>query len=303
MEFLPYTMKWLELILRWGHVLFAILWVGNSFLFNYLDNKLNKNISSNDIDGEGYLMHSGFYYKLTRLKKSPPLDYLNRLVIFKWQSYLTFVTGILLLAVVYYYNSGVLMVDKRVLLIPPSYAIGISLLSLIVSWFVYDFLCKSNLIKNNILFILTIIILLILVSFGLTKLFGPKFAFLSVGLIIGTNMFGNVFTVIIPNQTNIINSSKKNEQFDSSLSLAAKQRSIHNNYSTFLVLFIMLSGHYSFIVYHKYNWLILCLVGLISGMVRHYFNLKGRNVHRLHILISSIFAFIALAVLVLLFKK
>jgi uncharacterized membrane protein len=303
MEFLPYTMKWLELILRWGHVLFAILWVGNSFLFNYLDNKLNKNISSNDIDGEGYLMHSGFYYKLTRLKKSPPLDYLNRLVIFKWQSYLTFVTGILLLAVVYYYNSGVLMVDKRVLLIPPSYAIGISLLSLVISWFVYDLLCKSNLIKNNILFISTIIILLILVSFGLTKLFGPKFAFLSVGLIIGTNMFGNVFTVIIPNQMNIINSSKKNEQFDSSLSLAAKQRSIHNNYSTFLVLFIMLSGHYSFIVYHKYNWLILCLVGLISGMARHYFNLRGRNVHRLHILISSIIAFITLAVLVLLFKK
>ena len=303
MEFLNYSMKWLELILRWGHVLFAILWVGNSFLFNYLDSKLNKDISSNDIDGEGYLMHSGFYYKLTRLKKSPPLDYLNRLVIFKWQSYLTFITGMLLLAVVYYYNAGVLMVDKRVLLIPPAYAIGISLLSLIVSWYIYDLLCKSRLIKNNILFILTIITLLVLISFGLTKLFGPKFAFLSVGLIIGTNMFGNVFTVIIPNQMNIINSSKKNEQFDSSLSLAAKQRSIHNNYSTFLVLFIMLSGHYSFIVYHKYNWLILCLVGLISGMARHYFNLRGRNVHKLHILISSIFAFIALAVLVLLFKK
>ena len=303
MEFLPYTMKWLELILRWGHVLFAILWVGNSFLFNYLDNNLNKNISSDDIDGEGYLMHSGFYYKLSRLKKSPPLDYLNRLVIFKWQSYLTFITGMLLLAVVYYYNSGVLMIDKRVLLIPPSYAITISLLSLIVSWFIYDLLCKSNLIKNNILFITTIIILLTLISFGLTKLFGPKFAFLSVGLIIGTNMFGNVFTVIIPNQMNIINSSKKNEQFDTSLSLAAKQRSIHNNYSTFLVLFIMLSGHYSFIVYHKYNWLILCLVGLISGMARHYFNLRGRNIHRLYILIGSIIAFIALAVLVLLFKK
>ena len=303
MEFLPYTMKWLELILRWGHVLFAILWVGNSFLFNYLDNNLNKNISSDDIDGEGYLMHSGFYYKLTRLKKSPPLDYLNRLVIFKWQSYLTFITGMLLLAVVYYYNSGVLMIDKRVLLIPPSYAITISLLTLIVSWFIYDLLCKSNLIKNNILFITTIIILLTLISFGLTKLFGPKFAFLSVGLIIGTNMFGNVFTVIIPNQMNIINSSKKNEQFDTSLSLAAKQRSIHNNYSTFLVLFIMLSGHYSFIVYHKYNWLILCLVGLISGMARHYFNLRGRNIHRLYILIGSIIAFIGLAVLVLLFKK
>ena len=302
MDLLPYIIKWLEVILRWGHVLFSILWVGNSFLFNYLDNKLNKNITSNDIDGEGYLMHSGFYYKLTRLKTSPPQDYLNRLVIFKWQSYLTFVTGMLLLAVIYYYNASVLMVDKRVLLIPPGYAIVISLLSLIVSWFVYDFLCKSKLIQNNVLFIFIIIILLIFVSFGLTKLFGPKFAFLSVGLIIGTNMFGNVFTVIIPNQMNIINSSKKNVKFDMSLSLAAKQRSIHNNYSTFLVLFIMLSGHYSFIAYHKYNWLILCLVGLISGVARHYFNLRGRNIHRLYILISSILALIVLAVLVLLFK-
>ena len=301
MDYLPYTLKWLELVLRWGHVLFAILWVGNSFLFNYLDNKLNKNISSEDIDGEGYLMHSGFYYKLTRLKKSPPLDYLNRLVIFKWQSYLTFVTGILLLVVVYYYNSEVLMVDKRVLQISPVYAILISLSSLVISWFVYDLLCKSSLVKNNILFILIILILLILISFGLTKLFSPKFAFISVGLIIGTNMFGNVFTVIIPNQINIINSSKKNEKFDTSLSLSAKQRSIHNNYSTFLVLFIMLSGHYSFIIYHKYNWLILCLVAVISGIARHYFNLRGRNIHRLYILISSIVALIILAVLLFIF--
>ena len=302
MEFLPYTIKWLEVILRWGHVLFAILWVGNSFLFNYLDNKLNKNISSNDIDGEGYLMHSGYYYKLTRLKISPPLDYLNRLVIFKWQSYLTFVTGILLLAIIYYYNSSVLMVDKRVLEISPLNAIVISLASLIFSWFVYDLLCKSKLINNNILFASIIFILLIIVSFFLTKIFGPKFAFLSVGLIIGTNMFGNVFTVIIPNQMNIINSSKKNVKFDNSLSLAAKQRSIHNNYSTFLVLFIMLSGHYNFIVYHKYNWLILCLVALISVAARHYFNLRGRNIHRLYILISSILALVILAVLLLIIK-
>ena len=303
MEYLPYTLKWLELLLRWGHVLFAILWVGNSFLFNYLDNKLNKNISNEDIDGEGYLMHSGFYYKLTRLKKSPPLNYLKHLVIFKWQSYLTFISGILLLAIVYYYNSGALMVDKRVLEISPFYAITISISSLVVSWLVYDLLCKSNLIKNDVLFNLVILILLVLISFGLTKLFGPKFAFLSVGLIIGTNMFGNVFTVIIPNQMNIINSSKKNEKFDSSLSLAAKQRSIHNNYSTFIVLFIMLSGNYSFIVYHKYNWLILSLVAIISVAARHYFNLRGRNIHRLYILVCSILSLVALAVLLLIFKS
>ena len=303
MEILPYTMKWLELVLRWGHVLFAILWVGNSFLFNYLDNKLNKKISSRDVDGEGYLMHSGYYYKLTRLKVSPPKNYLRSLTIFKWQSYLTFITGILLLGVIYYYKSGILMVDKKVLEISPSTAIILSLFSLIISWLVYDFLCKSNLIKNSILFISTIFLLLILVSYGLTQLYGSKFAFLSVGLIIGTNMFANVFTVIIPNQMNIINSSKKNKKFDQSLSLAAKQRSIHNNYSTFIVLFIMLSGHYSFLVYHKYNWLILCLVALISATTRHYFNLRGKNIHRLYILIISILALALLAVLLFIFKN
>ena len=302
MDFLPYTLKWLELILRWGHVLFAILWVGNSFLFNYLDNKLNKNISSSSIAGEGYLMHSGYFYKLTRLKKSPPLNYLKSLVIFKWQSYLTFITGILLLFVIYYYNSGVLMVNKKVLEISPINAILISILSLFFFWFIYDFLCKSPIIKNNILFLFISFSLLLLISFGLTKIFSPKFAFLSVGLILGSNMFGNVFTVIIPNQMNIIKGSLKNKKIDGSLSLAAKQRSIHNNYSTFLVLFIMLSGHYSFLVYHKYNWLILCAIAVISVTARHYFNLRGRKIINNSILIISVLAFIFLTFLIFIFK-
>ena len=295
MEILSYTLKWSEAILRWGHVLFAILWVGNSFLFNYLDNKLNKDLKSEEIDGEGYLMHSGFYYKLQRLKTSPNKIFLNQLVIFKWQSYLTFITGILLLAVIYYYNAGILMVDKRVMTLTPSTAIIYSILSIFISWLIYDFLCKSRLIRNNFLFLLIMFILLCVLSFVLTKIFGPKFAFLSVGLIIGTNMFANVLTVIIPNQMNIINSSKENKEVDISLSLAAKQRSIHNNYSTFLVLFIMLSGHYSFLVYHKYNWLILCLIGIISVMARHYFNLRGRNINKPSILFGSIIALILLA--------
>ena len=303
MDFLPYTLKWLELILRWGHVLFAILWVGNSFLFNFLDNKLNKNISSNIIDGEGYLMHSGYFYKLTRLKTSPALNYLKSLVIFKWQSYLTFVTGILLLFIIYYYNSGILMVNKKALEVSPINAVLISIFSLLFYWFVYDFLCKSSIIKNNILFIFIAFSLLVLTSFGLTKIFSPKFAFLSVGLILGTNMFGNVFTVIIPNQMNIIKSSFKNKKIDGSLSLAAKQRSIHNNYTTFLVLFIMLSGHYNFIVYHKYNWLILCSIAIISAIARHYFNLRGRKIINNSILMIPILAFIFLAFLIFVFKS
>ena len=302
MEIVAYTFKWLELVLRWGHVLFAILWVGNSFLFNYLDNKLNKNISSENIDGEGYLMHSGYYYKLTRLKKLESTKYLSNLIIFKWQSYLTFITGILLLAIIYYYNADILMVDKKVLLLTPVNAIFISIMYLVLSWFIYDRICKSNIIKNNKLFIAILLLLLFIISFSLTKIFGPKFAFLSVGLIIGSNMFGNVFTVIIPNQMNIINSSSRNEKFDMSLSLAAKQRSIHNNYATFFVLFTMLSGHYSFLVYHKYNWLILCAIALISVLARHYFNLRGKNIHRLNILIISILSFILLAFLLFIFK-
>ena len=115
-------------------------------------------------------------------------------------------------------------------------------------------------------------------------------------------MFGNVFTVIIPNQMNIIKSSLRNKKFDSSLSLAAKQRSIHNNYSTFLVLFIMLSGHYSFIVYHKYNWLILCVIAIISATARHYFNLRGRKINKIYILINSILALIFLAFLIFVLK-
>ena len=302
MEILSYTLKWSEAILRWGHVLFAILWVGNSFLFNYLDNKLNKDLKSEEIEGEGYLMHSGFYYKLQRLKTSPNKIFLNQLVIFKWQSYLTFISGILLLAVIYYYNAGVLMVDKKVLILTPSVAIIYSVLSIIISWLIYDFLCKSRLIKNNFLFSSTMFILLCILSFVFTKIFGPKFAFLSVGLIIGTNMFANVLTVIIPNQMNIINSSKENKEIDASLSLAAKQRSIHNNYSTFLVLFIMLSGHYSFLVYHKYNWLILCLIAIISVVARHYFNLRGRNINKPSILCASIIALIVLAGIIFIFK-
>ena len=195
------------------------------------------------------------------------------------------------------------MVDKRVLELTSFTSISISIFSMIISWFIYDLLCKSRLIKNNSLFGIVILILIIAISFIFTKIYGPKFAFLSVGLIIGTNMFMNVFTVIIPNQMNIIKSSEKNEKFDTSLSLAAKQRSIHNNYSTFLVLFIMLAGHYSFIVYHKYNWVILSIIAVISVSARHYFNLRGRNIHRLYILIGSIISFILLAAILLIIKK
>ena len=278
MEPLTYAFKWSEIILRWGHVLFAILWVGNSFLFNYLDNKLNKDIKSEDIDGEGYLMHSGFFYKLSRLKISPNKTYLNQLVIFKWQSYLTFFTGILLLIIIYYANAKILMMDSRVNAnITPLMGIGISILSIIGSWKIYDLLCKSKLINYKIIFPIVLLIIGTVIAFGLTKIYGARFAFLSVGIILGCIMFFNVFHVIIPNGKNITSAALNNTTLDLNLSKQAKTRSVHNNSMTLLVLFVMLSGHASFVWVSKYNWIILAFLAIIFGFIRYYFNWKNKK--------------------------
>jgi len=131
MELLPYTFKWVEVLLRWGHVLFAILWVGNSFLFNYLDNQLEKNTTSKEVDADGLLQHSGWFYRVERLNAAPE-KFSNNLIIFKWQSYLTFITGMLLLIIIYYANSKILMIDKRVNEnITPLMGIVISIFSII----------------------------------------------------------------------------------------------------------------------------------------------------------------------------
>ena len=274
MELLPYTFKWVEVLLRWGHVLFAILWVGNSFLFNYLDNQLEKNMTSKGVDADGILQHSGWFYRVERLNAAPE-KFSKNLIIFKWQSYLTFITGMLLLIIIYYANSKILMIDKRVNEnITPLMGIGISIFSIIGSWLIYDLICKSKLINKKIIFIVVLLIIGAVISFSLTKIFGSRFAFLSVGVILGCIMFFNVFFVIIPNGKNI---TLNKEKFDLNLSISAKTRSIHNNLITFLVLFVMLSGHYSFIWISQYNWIILSFLSIILGLIRHYFNLRAKK--------------------------
>ncbi len=277
MEFLPNIYKWIEILLRWSHVMFAILWIGNSFLFNYLDNKLEKNTSSKEVDAEGILQHSGSFYRLERLKVAPE-QFSKNLIIFKWQSYLTFITGILLLIIIYYANSNILMIDKRVNEnITPLMGIAISIFSIIGSWLIYDLICKSKLINNKIIFPVVLLIIGAVISFCLTKVFGPKFAFLSVGVILGCIMFFNVFFVIIPNGRNITSSALSKKEFDLNLSISAKIRSVHNNIITFLVLFVMLSGHASFIWVSQYNWIILLLLAIILGFIRHFFNLRAKK--------------------------
>ena len=274
MELLPYTFKWVEVLLRWGHVLFAILWVGNSFLFNYLDNQLEKNMTSKGVDADGILQHSGWFYLVERLNAAPE-KFSKNLIIFKWQSYLTFITGMLLLIIIYYANSKILMIDKRVNEnITPLMGIGISIFSIIGSWLIYDLICKSKLINKKIIFIVVLLIIGAIISFSLTKIFGSRFAFLSVGVILGCIMFFNVFFVIIPNGKNI---TLNKEKFDLNLSISAKTRSIHNNLITFLVLFVMLGGHASFIWISQYNWIILSFLAIILGLIRHYFNLRAKK--------------------------
>jgi len=277
MELLPYTFKWIEVLLRWSHVLFAILWIGNSFLFNYLDNKLEKNTTSTEVDVDGILQHSGWFYRVERLHAAPE-KFSKNLIIFKWQSYLTFITGMLLLIIIYYVNSKILMIDKRVNEnITPLMGIGISIFSIIGSWLIYDLICKSKLINNKIIFPVILLIIGTVISLSMTKIYGPRFAFLSVGVILGCIMFFNVFFVIIPNGKNITSSALNKEKFDLNLSISAKTRSVHNNIITFLVLFVMLSGHASFIWISQYNWIILSFLAIILGLIRYYFNLRVKK--------------------------
>ena len=277
MEFLPDISKWAQILLRWGHVFFAILWVGTSFTFNYLDNKLPKNLKEEDIEADGILQHSGYYYKLTRYHGAPT-EVPKNVIIWKYTSYLTFLSGIALLILIYYVNADILMVDKRVNENISSYlAIAISVFSIIGSWLIYDFICKSKLINYKIIFPIVLLIIGTVISFGLTKIYGSRFAFLQSGIILGSIMTMNVFFVIAPNGKKIASAALKKEKFDLNLSLRAKVRSVHNNIITLLVLFIMLSGHASFIWVSKYNWIILSLLAIIFGMIQYYVNCRNKK--------------------------
>ena len=277
MEFLPDISKWTQILLRWGHVFFAILWVGTSFTFNYLDNKLPKNLKEEDIEADGILQHSGYYYKLTRYHGAPT-EVPKNVIIWKYTSYLTFLSGIALLILIYYVNADILMVDKRVNENISSYlAIAISVFSIIGSWLIYDFICKSKLINYKIIFPIVLLIIGTVISFGVTKIYGSRFAFLQIGIILGSIMTMNVFFVIAPNGKKIASAALKKEKFDLNLSLRAKVRSVHNNIITLLVLFIMLSGHASFIWVSKYNWIILSLLAIIFGMIQYYVNYRNKK--------------------------
>lgn len=275
----PLLLDWLNLIVRWIHVIVGIAWIGTSFYFNWLDSRLDRKIDKENIEGELWSVHSGGFYNIHKLKE-PPKKFPKELHWFKWEAYTTWISGFVLLIIVYYLNAEGLMIDKNINDITPLTAIIISIIFLITSWFVYDLLCKSKLINQTALFTTICFIISVIVCYFLTKIYGSRAAYIHVGAGLGTIMALNVFCVIIPSQKNMVNAALSNQKPDMSMGISAKIRSIHNNYMTLPVLFIMISAHYPFTYGHKYNWIILALISIIGALVRHYFNLRNQKQYK-----------------------
>ena len=279
----PFILDWLDLIVRWFHIVVGIAWIGTSFYFNWLDSRLDRNIDDKKIDGELWSVHSGGFYHINKLK-GPPTKFPKELHWFKWEAYSTWISGFVLLVLVYYLNAETIMIDKKINDINVFVAITISLSFLVSSWLIYDYLCKSYLINNTILFTILCFIIATFGAYLLSKLFGSRAAYIHVGACLGTIMAANVFRVIIPSQKDMVDAALSNKKPDLKKGLSAKNRSIHNNYMTLPVLFIMISSHFPFTYGHKYNWLILAIISLIGALVRHYFNLRNKKQYKVWIL-------------------
>ncbi len=289
----PFILDWLDLVIRWIHIIVGIAWIGTSFYFNWLDSRLDRKIKDEDIDGELWSVHSGGFYHINKLK-GPPKKFPKELHWFKWEAYTTWISGFALLVIVYYLNAETVMIDKNVYELNQSLAIIISLSFLLGSWFIYDFLCKSKLINHTILFTIICLFIATLLSYLLTKIYGSRAAYIHVGACLGTIMAVNVFRVIIPSQKNMVNAALSQKEPDLQRGIDAKTRSIHNNYITLPVLFIMISAHFPFTYGHKYNWLILLIISIIGASVRHYFNLRNKKENKVWILPSAALGMILL---------
>ena len=293
----PSLLDWLDLTIRWIHIIVGIAWIGTSFYFNWLDSRLDRSILKDEVDGELWSVHSGGFYNINKLK-GPPKKFPKELHWFKWEAYTTWISGFALLIIVYYLNSESIMIDKKVNDINTFTSIIISITFLFGSWFIYDYLCKSKLIDNAFIFSIICLILATILSFSLTKIFASRAAYIHVGACLGTIMTANVFRVIIPSQKNMVNAALENKKPDLEKGISAKNRSIHNNYITLPVLFIMISTHFPFTYGHKYNWFILVLISIIGASVRHYFNLRNKKQHKVWILPTAAIGMIFLSLYV-----
>lgn len=263
---------WLNLLLRWAHLIVGIGWIGTSFYFIALDLGLRKEKGAPaGVYGAQWQVHGGGFYHVEKFTVAPP-HLPEHLVWFRWEAYLTWVTGFGLLVVQYYWNARAYLIDPTVLDIAPATAIAISIATLAGGWLIYDQICRSPIGQRPVLLSVVVFVLIVASSWGLTHVFSGRGAFIHVGSLVGTIMAANVFLVIIPNQKKMVAQLIAGEEPDPRYGAIGKQRSVHNNYLTLPVLLMMVSNHYPMLYSHPHSWLIVALIIVIGGLVRHFIN-------------------------------
>jgi len=277
----PYALEWFNLLLRWLHIITGIAWIGASFYFVWLDNTIKppapgSELERKGVSGELWAVHGGGFYNPQKYLVAPA-ELPPELHWFKWEAYSTWLSGFALLTVVYYLNARAMMVDRSVADLTSWQAVGIGIGSLVVGWIVYDLLCRSKLVQHQLAFGATIWLLLVGSSWVLTHLLSGRAAYLHVGAMIGTIMVANVAMLIIPGQRKMVGAMLAGDKPDPSHGIKAKQRSVHNNYFTLPVLFIMISNHYAMTYNHPHAWAVLGAIMLAGVLIRHFFNLRHKG--------------------------
>jgi uncharacterized membrane protein len=267
--------EWLNLAIRWLHLVAGIAWIGSSFYFVWLDNHLTKP-AAGDASGELWSVHGGGFYHNQKYQVAPS-QMPDRLHWFKWEAYFTWISGFSLLVLIYYVGAESFLIDPAKANLSPAAAIAIGLAALALGWLVYDLLCRSPVGSSNLALGAFWFVCLLFAANLLDSLFSARAAYMHVGAIIGTVMVANVFLIIIPNQRKVVADLVAGRMPDPALGQAAKQRSLHNNYMTLPVLFIMISPHYPMTYGAGRPWLVLALLGLTGVAVRHVFNRRGRG--------------------------
>ena len=269
-----YALEWLNLLVRWLHVITGIAWIGASFYFVWLDNHLEAPSKASDIErdvsGELWAVHGGGFYHAEKFRARPPAIP-DRLHWFKWEAYWTWLSGFALLIIVYYVGADIHLIDRSVADISRSAAIAIGLSCITIGWVVYDVLCKSPLARNNNALSLVLFALLCGTAWGLTQVFGGRGAYIHFGAMLGTIMVANVAMVIMPSQRAMVRAAEQGKDPDPRYGIAGKQRSVHNTYFTLPVLFVMMSSHYAFTFGHRYNWALLIALSLAGALIRVWF--------------------------------
>ncbi|MBA1272329.1 urate hydroxylase PuuD [Stutzerimonas azotifigens] len=267
--------EWLNLTIRWIHMIVGIAWIGASFYFVWLENNLNRANPRDGLSGDLWAIHGGGIYHLEKYKLAPE-RMPETLHWFKWEAYSTWLSGVALLTVVYYLNPALYLVAPGSEL-SPAMAVVIGFASLIAGWFVYDLLCNSSLGKRPGLLGLVLFGLIVAAAWGYSQLFSGRAAYIHVGALIGTIMVGNVFRIIMPAQRALVRAIEEKREPDPELPARGLLRSRHNNYFTLPVLFIMISNHFPSTYGSRYNWLILAAISVLAVLVRHYFNTRHNS--------------------------